>query len=837
MGERKKKIFCFLMLAIICISNLPIEVLAASESNENSVIDALTTKNENVVELANVNSTNISDDIYSDHQIYMADAIINGFRDEGGINHPLEGMKYRSLYGYAISDKPLYKEAAEYLINDGVTLAATSVWAGLFDHTNIIKNQEYYYEIVLMDYLKFETNSEGYQSALKKKALSFGEKTGNEIFDYMVKYNLDPQNFQKLSKTEAGKIMANTNVAKTYGGLYDECFSVATSAAELLNLVSDAAACAQAREERIAALELMKENASDNRNLQVAIQTVLKAVNDTDLYIAGKTIEQITNLSLDAVWDLMTTNNPIIKGYELTGLGFDVLFGSSNKQQTNLKLLTLYIIDSKEYLALIEAKHRFDEAPTLENAVAFNGVYQSYMDFKLYGLDFIKQFAENTVSDSLLGYLTKFFSGSQLQVVDDFVENANDQIAKISEFQSILDNYQKVYLKIYRASDSVYDEVGQDNTKIAYCTHVQNIGWQDFVSDGELSGTQGKGLRLEGIKIRSNIENVGVEYKTHVQNIGWQEFVTDGELSGTEGLSYRLEAIKIDLIGSDVGLYDIYYRVHTQNIGWMGWAKNGEASGSEGFGYRLEGIEICIISKGGPPPGSTERPFEKNIDQKDIEFIEMRINEDFINSFGEIPSDFIDVEEFDLDWAVTKSVIDGSSRKKNAPLPINTEEIVFNTSTDEVARYAKWLINPAINIPKTNPLYEKYTNTVAPVGRIGWDSNEKLFRFFSLGDTERRKFSYILLEDAVQFEGIIYAQVNELHFERGWNENSMRENDRVFCNGEFVGIGIVSKSNQKNRYNYEFSLDESKLTYWTYVLMERSDGDGYYLISKSMNDE
>jgi uncharacterized protein YjdB len=73
--------------------------------------------------------------------------------------------------------------------------------------------------------------------------------------------------------------------------------------------------------------------------------------------------------------------------------------------------------------------------------------------------------------------------------------------------------------------------------------------------------------------------------------------VSNGDLSGTEGEGKRLEAIKIELTGADKDNYDIYYRVHAQNYGWLGWAKNGEASGTSGEGLRLEAIQIVIVSK------------------------------------------------------------------------------------------------------------------------------------------------------------------------------------------------------------------------------------------------
>ena len=82
-------------------------------------------------------------------------------------------------------------------------------------------------------------------------------------------------------------------------------------------------------------------------------------------------------------------------------------------------------------------------------------------------------------------------------------------------------------------------------------------------------------------------------------------------MSGTSGKSLRLEAIKIRLTGEMAKKYDIYYRVHCQNIGWMGWAKNGESAGTAGYSYRLEGINIMLVEKGNAAPGSTANHFQQ----------------------------------------------------------------------------------------------------------------------------------------------------------------------------------------------------------------------------------
>lgn len=139
-----------------------------------------------------------------------------------------------------------------------------------------------------------------------------------------------------------------------------------------------------------------------------------------------------------------------------------------------------------------------------------------------------------------------------------------------------------------------------------YQTHVQNVGWQDYVAEGEMSGTEGRSFRLEGIRIDLDPAgyDLGIQYQTHIQNIGWEVDVdgngwkTANQFSGTEGRGYRLEAIQMKLTGADADRFDIYYQVHAQNIGWMNWAKDGELAGSAGLSYRLEGIRIKIVKKG-----------------------------------------------------------------------------------------------------------------------------------------------------------------------------------------------------------------------------------------------
>lgn len=153
--------------------------------------------------------------------------------------------------------------------------------------------------------------------------------------------------------------------------------------------------------------------------------------------------------------------------------------------------------------------------------------------------------------------------------------------------------------------------VPEPESLVAYRTHVQNDGWQNYMYDGEVAGTSGRSLRLEGINVRLGgaAGSGGIEYRTHVQNIGWQDWRSNDALAGTSGRALRLEAIEVRLTGWAANRYDVYYRVHCQNLGWMGWAKNGERAGTAGHAYRLEAIQIELVPKGAPAPGPVEGAF------------------------------------------------------------------------------------------------------------------------------------------------------------------------------------------------------------------------------------
>ena len=130
-----------------------------------------------------------------------------------------------------------------------------------------------------------------------------------------------------------------------------------------------------------------------------------------------------------------------------------------------------------------------------------------------------------------------------------------------------------------------------------YQVHVQNLGWCEWVRDGQTAGTTGFSLRMECLTIEP-CDGIVVQVKTHIQDKGWLTFPPASrgkpQACGTTGQSLRMECIEIDVLENTTGK-QLEYRVHEQDYGWLGWTPAGYPTGSDGQSRRLEAIEIRLV--------------------------------------------------------------------------------------------------------------------------------------------------------------------------------------------------------------------------------------------------
>ena|GEM_PF-1654444 len=127
---------------------------------------------------------------------------------------------------------------------------------------------------------------------------------------------------------------------------------------------------------------------------------------------------------------------------------------------------------------------------------------------------------------------------------------------------------------------------------VRYQSHIQFIGWQDWVEDGMVSGTE-EPFRMEAVRIQlvGAGKGVHVKYRVHVQDKGWMEWKADGEMAGTTGKGLRMEAICIRLEGATDPIH-IQYRVLVEGLGWQNWVQDGQMAGTVGESRKI--LALCI---------------------------------------------------------------------------------------------------------------------------------------------------------------------------------------------------------------------------------------------------
>ncbi|MBU3087449.1 C40 family peptidase [Clostridium gasigenes] len=151
------------------------------------------------------------------------------------------------------------------------------------------------------------------------------------------------------------------------------------------------------------------------------------------------------------------------------------------------------------------------------------------------------------------------------------------------------------------------DVLDSASINIFYQAYVKNTGWTDIKRDGQTVGTTGKGLPLTAIAIsvqdknNSNVQSSSydVRYKLHVSNIGWGEWVYNGNVAGTEN-GNNIEAIQIEIRAkgsapSNKGeaiVAEAYKHIGKPYV-WGGKGPNVfDCSGFTSYVYRQNGINI-----------------------------------------------------------------------------------------------------------------------------------------------------------------------------------------------------------------------------------------------------
>lgn len=233
-------------------------------------------------------------------------------------------------------------------------------------------------------------------------------------------------------------------------------------------------------------------------------------------------------------------------------------------------------------------------------------------------------FSADALDNGLLGAMAKYFTnrgikqrndlanmnkfasmGTSYRLIEVCFIDSGDMAVYNSKFNALITDMANTILKVYGVSQAPApskpaQKAGNpiNSSGIFYQGHVQNIGDCEVVRDGQVCGTTGYGLRLEGLYVDTRkFPEMKINAYAHIQDIGDVEYkdIKQDTLIGTTGKSKRMEALhfEVEEYGTAKGKV-LKFRVHEQNKGWSSWATEGAFRGSTGEGRRIEAVQIVL---------------------------------------------------------------------------------------------------------------------------------------------------------------------------------------------------------------------------------------------------
>lgn len=241
-----------------------------------------------------------------------------------------------------------------------------------------------------------------------------------------------------------------------------------------------------------------------------------------------------------------------------------------------------------------------------------------------------------------------------------------------------------IIISLFPFATAIPSRADATTVSVSYSTFVQKLGWQPSVSNGTISGTQGKSLRMQAFKasLTNSTGESSISYQSYMQSYGWIDPSADGDISGFVDKAKRTEAIRVSISGLDG--YEVQYRVYQQSYGWSNWvsSKNGigiensPEAGITGKSKRIEAIEIKLlqVSNGSGSSDSSGSSQGSPSNMSDSEF------QNYLNSnFGSLS---INDSTASFTWAVNSFQIS------------NTDEtIMSDINSDQYSNWLNWRLN------------------------------------------------------------------------------------------------------------------------------------------------
>ena len=413
-----------------------------------------------------------------DYDYWMAQTIMNGIDNNGN-------SLYSTFRSFAES---VYRQLGGYLLDDKSLVSISTAWSIYFnsEYRNQLTNmQKYVYEILLMDYLKYDALGEDKNKELTNSKTDFALKIydaiGEELNDKKESYinNLPV----KESKEICGRIEKIYGLGEVLKGVNE---GIKTTK-ELIDCMSEYLAILKVKDDCVLLLKVMQKQVSVDGDFKKAITEVLNTIDGTPIdYESKKYGEYLWNKVLDAGWSALEDSNPVLGALNWGMNGLDVCFNSQDRASNNLKLALLYTMDCYMQQGMFAAADSFRCEPNSENGKNFTYCFNAYIRFQMYANNYATTWLNNYLNGGAASDIINWiYYKENVSTATELINICKRQ----NKYRQSLINNQLKYADIYFAKYKITDEeiiptVRQKNVA------VDKGKTKQFVIDNILSGAK-----------------------------------------------------------------------------------------------------------------------------------------------------------------------------------------------------------------------------------------------------------------------------------------------------------------------------------------------------------
>lgn len=381
-----------------------------------------------------------------DYDIWMAQTLINGINNSGN------GL-YPAFQGYS---EPVYKQLGGYLLDDVPLVSISTMWSVFFnsEYRNQFANeQRYIYEVILMDYLKYDAGSNNIKLELDNKETEFGLKLYSLLTDDLADNTYDY--IQNMSVDEAVAFYSkNVKDIENMGIALSEVKDGADNVKDLINMLSEYLALQQVKEERVLLLKAARDAnyySSTNYDFINAVNDLVNVLEGTTVqYVQGKSLDYLWEKACDYGWEKLGAVNPVLKMIDLGVTGLDMCFDTTNKASNNLKLVLFYTADCYLQQGMMRAKSQFTSNNSSVNGRTFQACFQAYIQFQNFGNEYAKTWLNGYLHSGFISDAFNWlFNQNNISTANELISLCDSQINNRKSTLDGMDKCANVYQNMY----------------------------------------------------------------------------------------------------------------------------------------------------------------------------------------------------------------------------------------------------------------------------------------------------------------------------------------------------------------------------------------------------